>query len=94
MYYFFLFVLESREAMFDRVACGLQHNKYYLCFVFIYNIYHAVIYFYIFFLFLNKLFQNYVLNFIYHTSSNIVPGGNVWLQMACTIYKIINIILK
>ena len=23
-----------------------------------------------------------------------VPGGNVWLQMACTIYKIINIILK
>ena len=23
-----------------------------------------------------------------------VPGGNVWLQMACTIYKINNIILK
>ena len=50
---------------------GLQHNKYYWCFVFIYNIYHTIIYFYIFFLFLNKLFQNYVLNFIYHTSSNI-----------------------
>ena len=23
-----------------------------------------------------------------------VPGGNVWLQMACTIYKINNMILK
>ena len=36
---------------------GLQRNKYYWCFVFIYNIYHTVIYFYIFFLFLNKLWS-------------------------------------
>ena len=27
MYYFFLFVLESREAMFDRVACMINKIK-------------------------------------------------------------------
>ena len=47
---------------------GSPTQQILLVFVFIYNIYHTVIYFYIFFLFLNKLFQNYILNFIYNTN--------------------------